>query len=255
MNIMEVRVGVNDAHFHVGQFYKLYFSPKHILEFMDRVGIDKAAVSSTTVCDFEYARGLKELKWLVTHAPGRIVPVLRVTPDMLESGWVDRYLNSGLDWGCIKIHRLLGWGDDFIGQAKRFVELASGLGVPVLFHTGGGNGEADAAQFRPLIESFPECKMILAHSRPAGQTMQMLSEFPNAWCDTAFTPVSDVVAMVKAGFGDRILWGTDYPIPHYFYPDVDMQSYYDNQLRELENEIPQRDYYRITHTNFLKIFA
>lgn len=253
---MEGKDRVNDAHFHVGRFRRQYFSPKHILGFMDRGAIERVAVSSTTVCDLGYAQGLKELKWLVRHAPERIVPVLRVTPDMLETGWVDRYLVSGLKWGCVKIHRLLGWDDDdFIGQAGRFVELASGLGVPVLLHTGGGSGEADAAKFRPLLESFPECRMILAHSRPVDQTLEMLSEFPNAWCDTAFTPVENVATLVKAGFGDRVLWGTDYPIPQYFYPNKDMQSYYNNQLHKLKNEIPQQEFYKITYTNFFNIFC
>lgn len=247
--------GINDAHFHVGRFRGLYFSPESILEFMDIAGIDRAAVSSTTVCDLDYAQGLRELKWLVKHACRRIVPVLRVTPDMLETGWVDRYLASGLEWGCIKIHRLLGWGDDFLEQAGQFVELASGLNVPVLLHTGGGSGEADAAKFRPLLDSFPECRMILAHSRPVDQTLEMLSEFPNAWCDTAFTPAEDVAAIVKAGFGDRVLWGTDYPIPKYFYPNTDMLSYYINQLQKLKDEIPQQEFYKITHSNFFNIFS
>lgn len=245
---------INDAHFHVGQFRTLYVSPKRILQFMDEIGIERIAVSSTSICGFRYRQGLREIKWLIRNAPDRIVPVLRVTPDMLQSGWIDRYIYSGIKWGCVKIHRLLGWSDDFLNEVIPFIELAVKLNIPVLFHTGGGSGEADAGVFEPLVKSYPECPMILAHARPVEQTLDIMRRYDNAWCDTAFQTAENVVSLVREGLSDRILWGTDYPIPRYFYPHDDMTAYYHKELSLLSGIIPEDDFNKIAGDNFNKIF-
>ena len=245
---------VNDAHFHVGQFRELYASPKSIVSFMEQAGIDRIAVSSTSVCDYRYGQALHEMKQLVRYIPDRIVPVLRVAPDMLKSGFVDRHLNSGIEWQCIKIHRLLGWSNDFVKEAGPFVELAIKMNVPVLFHTGGGSGEADAGIFEPIIRNYPECTMILAHARPVEETEKLMKQYVNVWCDTAFQTAENVASLVAAELSDRILWGTDYPIPRYFYPNDDMTTYYHRQLSMLASIIPELDFEKITSTNFNKVF-
>lgn len=252
---MEHSHTVNDAHFHVGQFRELYTSPKQIVAFMEQARIDRIAVSSTSVCDYRYVQALNEIKRLVRHVPDRIVPVLRVTPDMLKSGFVDKHLNSGIEWQCLKIHRLLGWSDDFVKEAESFVELAIKMDVPILFHTGGGNGEADAGTFEPLIRNYPQCTMILAHARPVEETEKLMKQYGNVWCDTAFQTAENVAFLVKSGLSERILWGTDYPIPRYFYPSDDMVTYYHNQLSMLASIIPETDFWKITNKNFNKIFC
>ena len=252
---MKLSHTVNDAHFHVGQFRKLYTSPKQIVAFMEHTGIDRIAVSSTSVCDFRYGQALKEMKRLVRYAPDRIIPVLRVTPDMLQSGFVDKHLHSGIEWRCIKIHRLLGWSDDFLNEVVPFIELAIKMDVPVLFHTGGGNGEADAGTFEPLIRNYPECTMILAHARPVEETGKLMKQYGNVWCDTAFQTAGNVAFLVTSGLSDRILWGTDYPIPIFFYPNDDMTTYYHKQLCMLAAIISEIDFEKITSTNFNKVFC
>lgn len=251
---MEHSHTVNDAHFHVGQFRELYTSPKQIVAFMEQAGIDRIAVSSTSVCDYGYGQALNEMIRLVRYAADRIVPVLRVTPYMLKSGFVDRHLNSGIEWQCIKIHRLLGWSNDFVKEAGPFVELAIKMNVPVLFHTGGGSGEADAGIFEPIIRNYPECTMILAHARPVEETEKLMKQYGNVWCDTAFQTAENIASLVRLGLSERILWGTDYPIPRYFYPNDDMVSYYHKHLSLLAAIISETDFGNITKNNFNNIF-
>jgi len=50
----------------------------------------------------------------------------------------------------------------------------------------------------------------------------MLEKYPNVSCDTSFVPQEHIRQIVSAGYGDRVLTGTDFPITHYFrtkYPE------------------------------------
>ncbi len=53
---------------------------------------------------------------------------------------------------------------------------------------------------------------------------------------------------------DRVLWGTDYPIPKFFHKDLDMKTYYHDLLSELQNSVSESDYEKITKNNFQKLF-
>ncbi len=74
--------------------------------------------------------------------------------------------------------------------------------------------------------------------------------FQNVWADTAFVPIENVVKLCNEGFSDRILWGTDYPIPRYFYPEIDMKLYYKETLSALQKSVNQADFAKITSENF-----
>ena len=38
-----------DSHIHVGQFRDIYTSPEELVSFLDKVGVEKFAVSSTSI--------------------------------------------------------------------------------------------------------------------------------------------------------------------------------------------------------------
>ena len=84
----------NDAHLHVGQFYDIYTTPAELLRYMDDVKIERAAVSSTTICEENYNKVLQEMSALIKLGNNRIVPVLWVTAAMLESEEFNRFLDS-----------------------------------------------------------------------------------------------------------------------------------------------------------------
>ena len=54
---------------------------------------------------------------------------------------------------------------------------------------------------------------------------------------------------------ERVLWGSDYPIPKYYYPDMDMKTYYLDLVQKLKNSVSQEDFEKITHKNFEKLFG
>ena len=242
-----------DSHLHVGQYYHIYTSPADLLRMMDRVGVDCFAVSSTSICEGDYGKVLNEMRELARIAEGRIFPVLWIVPDMLNDEGLERLLDCGIQWRCLKIHPQL---HPFSWQAggenlKSVVSLAKEMRLPILIHT----GEIDGCfphLFQEAIANNPSVTFILAHARPLDETIELMKAYKNVWTDTAFVPASNVVRLCKEGLSDRIIWGTDYPIPRYYFPEKDMKEYYKELVDDLKSAVSAEDYERITYKNFLR---
>lgn len=246
-----------DAHMHVGQFYGDYFSPQWVVDKIDEIGIDNAVVSSTTTCEENYDKVLAEIQTLCKLGYGKVLPVLWLTPLMLkEQKVIDRFLHCGIGWRCVKIHGALheGWFTTYSIAMKRTIQIAKRLGVPLLMHTGEYEC-CEAGYYEKVISAHKRQTFILAHSRPVVQTIEVMKSCPNAWCDTAFSLTEEIVQLVDAGLSDRILWGTDLPIPSHFYgSDMDYSEYYRHLLKDLQRRITSEDYTKITQDNFLRLF-
>jgi len=50
-----------DSHVHLGQFYNQYTSPTELRNFLDSVGVERFAASSTTICEGDYEKVIAEL--------------------------------------------------------------------------------------------------------------------------------------------------------------------------------------------------
>lgn len=248
-----------DSHVHIGQFYNdIYFSPELVLRTCKQIGITGIAVSSTTVATEDYPKVLSEIQQLLSQDEVHIVPVLWLTPHMLQTGAVQQFIDSGIKWQCLKVHNYLQrgqWGESTSPLMLQVVALAQELHLPILFHTGNENCYPD--DYAPLIQSHPEQTFILAHSRPVEQTIRIMQTCPNAWADTAFTPIPDILQMVQAGLIDRMMWGTDLPLMAYYYGTLrgmedagkyDFKGYYNTLLSQLRDALKNTmDYRKLTY--------
>ena len=244
-----------DSHIHIGQFNDIYTTPTELIHFLDSVGVVRFAVSSTTICEGNYEKVIAEMKELIAIGNDRVIPVLWIVPQMLEDGGLQKFMDSGIKWKCVKIHPQLHptkWLADerCIVSVCRF---ASTLLVPLLIHTGEMSG-CYPKQFEHVIKRFPNLVFILAHGRPIEQTVSLMKTYQNVWTDTAFMPINNVVRLCDEKLSDRVLWGTDYPIPKFFFKDLDMKTYYQDLLLELHNSVSESDYEKITKNNFQKLF-
>jgi predicted TIM-barrel fold metal-dependent hydrolase len=61
----------------------------------------------------------------------------------------------------------------------------------------------------------------------------------NVYGDTAFLPAERYRRIVEAGFAERLIPGTDFPITHYFNgkPDVSPEKQYREDLAQLDSMI------------------
>ena len=245
-----------DAHTHVGQFYDLYTSPSELKHFLDSVGVERFATSSTTICAGDYEKVMDEIKELVAICDNRFLPVLWITPPMLKDGGLFKMMDSGISWQCLKIHPQLhpmAWQGDS-HEMKWVVSMASVLQMPLLIHTGEMPG-CQPLLFEETISEFSNVTFILAHGRPIGETIELMKKYPNVWTDTAFMLTEQICQLCNEKLSDRVLWGTDYPISKFYYPNTDMKTYYLDLVQKLKDSICHEDFELITQRNFERLFG
>lgn len=242
-----------DSHIHIGQFRDLYSTPKDVLDFLAKVGIDRFAVSSSTTCEENFEKVLGEMLEIVKIGGDKIVPVLWISPSMLENGWLEKLLDCGIHWKCLKIHGYFSNWDTDGWQIEKVISKATELKVPLLFHTG-GREESDAGSYLNVIARHPEQVFILAHSRPVDQAINVMEHCPNAWADTAFTPPENVAEMIKHGLAERILFGTDYPLHKVFYAGNDIVELYHKIIDDIKCVMSESEWELVSHKNFEKLF-
>ncbi len=109
---------------------------------------------------------------------------------------------------------------------RKILGLATVLTLPVNLHVtdpaGGkypGRVETPVEDFVRLVREYPSTGFIFAHWGGGLACAQKLSSFPNVWFDTAASPLTYPPAMTRQMLavlpGDKILFGTDYPLVLY----------------------------------------
>lgn len=245
---------IHDSHIHVGQFRDLYSSPEEVFEFLDKIGVSRMAVSSIGTCGGDPEVPIREVSKIVELGKERIVPVLWLNPEWIESDALSRLLDCGIAWKCIKVHGYFSRWEDRPELLQRTIDLAKKMNMPFLFHTG-GRPESDAGSYLEVIRRNLDVRFILAHSRPVDQAIEVMKACPNAWADTAFTPVEDVAEMIKCGFADRILWGTDYPLHNVFYEGEDIAQHLADRIADFQRVMSAEEWERVSHLNFERIWS
>ena len=250
---------MTDSHLHIGQYNNIYTSPDNLKKFLDCVGVDSFAVSSTTTCTKDYVKVMSEIKEIKELCGDRAIPVLWILPQMFKN--IDKSLgilmDSGITWRCLKIHPQLHpdlWSKDNSPEMKWLIRISRTLQCPILIHSGQMPG-CDPSLFTNVFKKNWDRIFIIAHGRPLSETINIMKNCDNVWVDTAFMSTEDIVALCKERLVDRILWGTDYPIPKYFYPNCNMIDYYLNLVMELKKRTSESDFTKITQTNFERLFS
>ena len=243
-----------DSHIHVGQYFDQYYSPTYVSKLMADVGVAHYVVSSTTMCEENYEKVLEELHELIRLDGERVLPIMWITPEGLK-GNIAWFLESDIQWRCVKVHPELH-PDDWDPDGEQFAEvldIVRELDLPLLIHT--GNKDCClCSKYETLIASNPDVTFILAHGRPLNDAIRIASTYTNAYVDTAFMPVDEIRELVNHGLCLKILWGTDMCIPHHFFPNEDLKSYYQKKLANMKLILTPEHYEMITYTNARRVF-
>ena len=245
-----------DSHIHVGQFFDRYTSPQELMDITKKLGIEKYAVSSTTICEENYSKVLNELEYLISNDNDRAYPILWLTPNLLANQWaLNDFLTSGLKWCCLKIHPDLHpnlWTDDE-GYFEALIELADEYHLPNLIHTG-GHIYSEAGIWRKKIKANQSHTFILAHSRPCAQTIEIMKEYANVYADLAFVGKEEIRLLVQSEVSDRLLWGSDLPIIERYLPQSNNDYY--REVTDYFKDISSGEVQALTfERNFNKLFT
>ena len=211
-----------DFHVHIGQYFDDYYTPPRILRTLKLAGITHFAYSSTSTVVMDDPDFLLEERFAMhERSEGRAKPILWVTHDMLKrSRDLSLYMNENGGKICgLKIH---GGSEKWVPVSsdkciRRVFDIARDLELFVKVHTGEKNEWCNAGNFSHICKIYSDVPVILAHGRPLSPTIYILMKNPNAYVDTSFMPHNQLRNLIhvarERGFIDRILFGTDTPIP------------------------------------------
>ena len=213
-----------DTHVHIGRFDEVYYDPREIVEIVMSCGIQQMWFSSTTTCvdNVRYTDIESEIQNLlarISHTPEAVRPLLWYSPDYIAQGVSAENACKAIPYKGIKLHPYANRWD--FADARHSETLhglfdhAAGNGQPVLIHTG-ESGTDNADRFESFFAEYKTARCVLAHCHPLDTTLSMLEKYPNVLCDTSFVPDEHIRRIISAGYGDRVLTGTDFPITHYF---------------------------------------
>lgn len=210
-----------DAHVHTGWFKdrlgcERFFSPKRVFAFLKLAGLHCCIFSSTTMQGgYGWDIVWKECEEMVEVSQGHAYPLLWITRPMLKaSPDLSKYKN--LRYYGLKIHGCNDKWDPFGKALCRIFDIARERNLPVTIHTG-GNEACNAKKFLSICLKYPDVKVILAHGRPGEQALEVLKATDNVYVDTAFSPLADIRLWLQKGFANRVIFGTDTPIPLCFF--------------------------------------
>jgi predicted TIM-barrel fold metal-dependent hydrolase len=187
-------------------------------------GMKGLSFSSTTSCKdgVQYIEIEKEINSLLAampYTPEVVRPFFWYIPDYIKQGITVEAAFNNLPYKGIKIHpRAHLWEFEnkiHIENLCRLFDYAEQNCIPVLIHTG-ENGVDSPDIFEKFFREFNETKFILAHCRPLEITIKMLGKYDNVYCDSAFVPETSIQKIISYGFGQKFIFGTDFPITHYF---------------------------------------
>lgn len=242
-----------DAHVHIGKWNDgIYFSPQDVANKLKDLGVKKWAVSSTSSIDNNFDAVKAEFDEMLALAQEETVPLLWVTPEMIEqSGDLTRY--DSILFKGLKIHAFANqW--NLNGQAIRLVMAAAEKRkLPVLIHTA-WTPESEAGKYNKICSEFSGVKIILAHGRPLDQTIQVMRGNENVYVDTAYMPVKDIAEVLHTLGTDRILFGTDFPLDEYYYPGESLTERYRNRVTMLAEMFGEDVFLTWANKNYYEVF-
>jgi len=242
-----------DFHVHTGRFKEEnYYSPEEVHTELRNLGIGRWVISSLSTRGGDCSMAHGEMLAMVALAPEKTIPLLRVTPEMLDaSDDLSKY--ETVPFRGIKIHGFADPWDPTGPPLRQVFEAAAARGLPLFMHTG-GKPESDAGAYAELCGQFKDLTVVLAHGRPIDQAIGVLIDNPNVYVDTAFMPLDHIAQLRQYASDERILFGTDFPIDTFYYPDQPANALYQERVEALVETFGEKVFLTWAHENFNRVF-
>lgn len=239
---------MTDSHIHIGEFANgLYFLPEYLAKWKNQnKDIQKFLFIQTARSgnfDFAYASFLKDADKLFELIGSSALPALWLTLEAFKN--IRKYFKK--EFVALKFHpgvesNLTNNDFDYI------MKVSAEFKRPLIIHTSYDKAES-CGRLMPICEKNPNTTVILAHGRPFNECIEAL-KLPNTYADTAYMPHSEAKKIVDCGLGNKLLFGSDFPIDKYFYPNEDEFKRYKDLKNSMIKILPQEALF----SNFNKLF-
>ena len=217
-----------DYHVHIGQFNEIYYDALELFELIESVSeqtkITEIHYSSTSSCrddaelkgveeEFAYAQSFKST--ILT-----VKPYLWFIPKYAEQGINVESAAKSFNYCGIKLHPAgQNWDESNSAHLKalhQIFEWVDAKKKSILIHCGIQKYDLPT-RFEPFFSEYQNAKVILAHSKPVLETAEMVNKYKNVFCDTACISKESLgVLQEKIYSKEKILFGSDFPVTHYF---------------------------------------
>ena len=220
-----------DHHVHCGQYENQYYQPAYVIQTLGANGVKRVWLSSTTSnisWSDEYEKHML-IKHVEDELEEAIIAGIQMNIEVTPFYWVvpQRHF-EGEDITTVmkefpycgfKIHpRLKGWelsNKDNEALAEDICKYADNNSLPILIHTGVDLLDTPD-RFEKLFSKYTNIKFVLAHCRQIDTITRLFDQYENVYGDCALCPFQSIEMLCRAGFSNRLLFGTDFPITHWY---------------------------------------
>lgn len=210
---------IADAHVHIGYYPRVghadleYYSPRKVLNVLNRCGVQDFIVSSTCsqIAEIEIDAVVREAQEMKRLAGSRAKIFYWLSGAFYEKDPKLMALETGLFDG-IKLHELEGhWVEKRPEALRHVLRIALERGLPVQFHSG-PNEFCSPRVLAKIAQEFPSVRFDFAHCRPMDEMADVVAVCPNVWTDTAFMDANDMCELSRYDWHGRLMFGSDLPV-------------------------------------------
>ena len=220
---------MHDIHTHIGQFYQTKYDFHNIFMALKNNGITETTFAYLTPLFTDSAPAIEfynamtqETKAALDFAKKidlKVNPLYWIDPMVLFGGITLESILNDLDYKGLVVHPFLNdWNPSDEKRANLLTQIfqfAKNNTYEIYFHTGCSERD-NPLLFEKWFADFPEVTVHLAHCKDSAPIIELFSKYKNLVGDTAFCPQDSYEAICNAGFKDRMFFGTDFPISHWY---------------------------------------
>lgn len=215
-----------DYHIHIGQFNKVYYDAYEVfraIEFsVPKTKVSEIHYSSTSSCrdDVELCKVEEEIAYAQKFSSKSLFvkPYLWYVPKYAEQNISVKSALQAFDYCGVKLHPFAqNWDFSNLKHKKALEEIFECFTKEksILIHCG-KDKSCSPNRFEEFFKNFTDTNVILAHSNPVEETVEMLKKYKNVKSDIAYTSKGNIQKLMNTNVNEKVLFGTDFPITHYF---------------------------------------
>ena len=209
-----------DVHAHLGldRTFDELFTEAELWEKVEKYNVDITILQPGTVHTVaEVIDQHDVIADLCRRHPGKFVGMANPNPHLRAAEYEKELTRCVEELGFVgvKIHPAAHGVNPSGKDGLHVFEVARGLNIPVMVHTGTGIPFACPAVAIPIAEQFPDVPIVLAHSGMmvlANETAIVLKHCPNVHTDLTWTMGVQIKQWVADFGAHRFMFGTDQPI-------------------------------------------
>ena len=220
---------MHDIHTHIGQFNQTYYEFHDVFNALKNNGIEETTFAYLTPLFTESASALRFYKIMTENTKSALNYAKEINLKANSLYWIDPMVLFGgmtlesimqdLDYKGLVVHPFLNdWNPADFKRAElltKVFEYASRENKEIYFHTGCSEKD-NPMLFERWFMEFQNVKVHLAHCKDPEPIIKLFSKYENLVGDTAFCPQDSYKVICQAGFKERMFFGTDFPISHWY---------------------------------------